>query len=398
MGGVLIEGARACGKTTTALHFSASNVRLDSSEDMAFIAQNNPELLLSGETPRLIDEWQVAPSIWNAVRTEIDTRQDTGQFILSGSATPTDTVTMHTGAGRIARIRMRPMSLSESQDSTDEISLHELKNGQHKVAGHSKLSYAAMAELAERGGWPALLGQAGSKVSVFSRGYVDNLIHIELQGHEKKIYDPIRVERTVQSLARNIAGEATNARVLAEVNSDGRSVDEKTLRADLDSLQRVFVYEPLPAWNVDVRSRSRLRKKAKIHFADPSIALASLKIGAERLMKQPQYFGFIFESMVVRDVRSLSSQDGGEVFHYRDDAGLEIDVIIDYPDTWAAIEVKLGSSQIPEAEEHLLRLKNNKVDTAKVGDPAFLAIVTATEYAYTLPSGVHIIPLGCLGR
>jgi predicted AAA+ superfamily ATPase len=215
-----------------------------------------------------------------------------------------------------------------------------------------------------------------------------------LQGPEKKIYDPIRVERTIQSLARNIAGEATNARVLAEVNSDVRSVDEKTLRADLDSLQRVFVYEPLPAWSVDVRSRSRLRKKGKIHFADPSIALASLKIGAERLMMQPQYFGFVFESMVVRDVRSLSSRDGGEVFHYRDDAGLEIDVAIDYPDTWAGIEVKLDSSQIPEAEEHLLRLKNHKVDTAKVGDPAFLAIVTATEYAYNAAFWCARYPLG----
>ncbi len=396
MGAVLIEGPRACGKTSTGQHVAASSVRLDSSPALIQLAELDPGQLLRGETPRLIDEWQLAPELWNAIRHEVDDRQKPGQFILSGSAAPADDITRHSGAGRFGRLRMRPMSLAEAQVSSGEVSLAALKTGA-KVSGRSPLSYAQLATHAVRGGWPALLALTDRQAALFNRSYVDDLCSTDVPSAVGVRHDPGRLRRLIASVARNVSSEATLESLARDVAGEGSPIDPKTIATYLDALRQVFALEDLPAWSVALRSRSRLRTSAKLHLADPSLACASLGIGHERLARDPEYFGQVFESMVVRDLRSLASVDFGRVHHYRDNTGLEIDAIVEYPSgRWGAIEVKLGASRVPDAERSLLALRDSRVDLAKVGDPAFLAVVTGTEYAYTLPSGVHVVPLGVL--
>ncbi len=397
-GAVVLEGARAAGKTATALQHSRSSVRLDASPSLLEVADLSPELILEGNVPRLVDEWQLAPSLWNVIRHEVDFRQAKGQFILSGSATPEDDVTRHTGAGRFGRLRLRPMSLYEVGASSGAVSLAELVAGAGRVGAASGLSYRDMAVHAVRGGWPGLLGVPDDAAALANASYLDDLIRIELPTAADVRHDPIRVRRLVESLARNVATEAKIVSLAADVNADGGDTHATTLRVYLDALERVFAVEPQPAWNVALRSRSRLRTTAKVHFVDPSLACAALRVGADRLARDVDYFGCVFESMVVRDLRVYASLDRGEVFHYRDNTGLEVDVVIEFPGGgWGAVEVKLGEQRLADAEASLLKLARERVDTALVGEPAFLAVVTAGQFARTLPSGVHVIPLATLG-
>lgn len=397
-GAVVLEGARAAGKTATALQHSRSSVRLDASPSLLEVADLSPELILEGDVPRLVDEWQLAPSLWNVIRHEVDFRQAKGQFILSGSATPEDDVTRHTGAGRFGRLRLRPMSLYEVGASSGAVSLAELVAGAGRVGAASGLSYREMAAHAVRGGWPGLLGVPDDAAALANASYLDDLIRIELPTAADVRHDPIRVRRLVESLARNVATEVKIAGLAADVNADGGDTHATTLRVYLDALERVFAVEPQPAWNVALRSRSRLRTTAKVHFVDPSLACAALRVGADRLARDVEYFGCVFESMVVRDLRVYASLDRGEVFHYRDNTGLEVDVVIEFPGGgWGAVEVKLGEQRLADAEANLLKLARERVNTALVGEPAFLAVVTAGQFARTLPSGVHVIPLATLG-
>ena len=397
MGAVLIEGARGCGKTSTGLEHARSSLRLDSSAQLIELASLNPADLLKGEAPRLIDEWQLAPSLWNVIRHEIDDRQRRGQFILSGSAAPPEDVTRHSGAGRIARLRMRPMSLAESQRSTSEVSLGTL-GGDVQVGGTSPLSYADLAVEAVRGGWPALLSATAADAVTFNRSYVDDLCSSAIPLATGVRHDSVRMRWLLGAISRNIASEATLENLARDVSADGGQLNSETVRTYLDALTTVFALEELPAWSVALRSRSRLRTSSKLHLADPALACAVLGIGAERLAGDPEFFGQVFEAMAIRDVRALSAAEQGRVYHYRDNTGLEVDAILEYPDgRWAAIEVKLGSNKIADAEKALLTLRDQRVDLDRVGPPAFLAIVTGTQYAYTLPSGVHVIPLGVLG-
>lgn len=397
MGGVLIEGARGSGKTWTGQQHSHSSLRLDSSPSLIELASLNPTELLKGETPRLIDEWQLAPSLFNVIRHEIDDRQRRGQFILSGSSTPLDDGSRHTGAARIARLRMRPMSLAESRRSTSEISLAAIREAS-SVSATSPLSYTDLAVEAVRGGWPALLDASPTDAATFNRSYVEDLCTSGIPLATGVRHDPVRMRRLLESVARNISAEATLERLAGDVSADGGRLNSETARTYLDALTRVFAFEELHAWSVALRSRSRLRTSSKLHLADPALACAVLGIGADRLAGDPEFFGQIFEAMVVRDLRVLTSADEGRVYHYRDNTGLEVDAIIEYPDGgWAAIEAKLGSTKIAAAEKSLLTLRDSRVDLDRVGRPAFLAIVTGTQYAYTLPSGIHVIPLGVLG-
>ncbi|HNV11698.1 MAG TPA: DUF4143 domain-containing protein [Propionibacteriaceae bacterium] len=398
MGGVLIEGPRGCGKTSTALRHSRSSVRLDASPQLIELAALNPGELLQGDTPRLVDEWQLAPTLWNVIRHEIDDRQARGQFILSGSAVPPEDATRHSGAGRFARLKMRPMSLAESLRSTSQVSLSGLQDAS-TVTGTSSLSYADLAAEAVRGGWPALLTSSPREAAMFNRAYCDDLYGADIPLATGVKHDPIRLQRLVEAVARNIAGEATLESLARDVSADGGQLSPGTARTYLDALTRVFALEELPPWSVALRSKSRLRTTAKLHLADPALACAALGIGVDRLANDPEFFGQIFESMVIRDLRALTSAELGRVYHYRDNTGLEVDAILEYPDgRWAAIEVKLGSTRIPQAEAALQALRDERVNLDRVGPPAFLAIVTGTQYAYTLPSGVHVIPLGVLGR
>lgn len=397
MGAVLIEGARGCGKTSTGLEHSRSSIRLDSSPQLVELASLNPLELLKGETPRLVDEWQLAPALWNVIRHEIDDRQQRGQFILSGSATPPDDVTRHSGAGRFARLRMRPMSLAESQRSTSAVSLAQLTN-EARVGGTSQLSYTDLAAEAVRGGWPALLTASPREAVTFNRSYCDDLCSSDIRLATGVRHDPVRMRRLLESVSRNIAGEATLGSLAKDVSADGGHLNPETARTYLDALTRVFALEELPAWSVALRSKSRLRTSPKLHLADPALACAALGIGVDRLAHDPEFFGQVFEAMAVRDLRALAGAELGRVYHYRDNTGLEVDAILEYPDgRWAAIEVKLGSSRIPQAEKNLVTLRDTRVDLSRVGPPAFLTIVTGTQYAYTLPTGVHVIPLGILG-
>ncbi len=397
MGGVLIEGPRACGKTSTGLEHARSSLHLDASPQLVELASLDPGQLLAGEVPRLIDEWQLAPSLWNVIRHETDERQQRGQFILSGSATPAEDITRHSGAGRIARLRMRPMSLAESRRGTSEVSLATLRNDS-RVSGVSPLGYADLAVEAVRGGWPALLTATPDEAVTFNRSYVDDLCSSEVELATGVRHDPVRMRRLLESVSRNIAGEATLENIARDVSADGGQLNPETARSYLDALAKVFALEELPAWSVALRSKSRLRTRSKLHLADPALACAALGIGAERLAGDPEFFGQVFEAMVIRDLRALSSAELGRVYHYRDNTGLEADAILEYPDgRWAAIEVKLGSARLADAEKSLLTLRDARVDLDRIGSPAFLAVVTGTQYAYTLPSGVHVIPLGVLG-
>lgn len=396
-GGVVIEGARACGKTSTGIEHSSSSVRLDDPRSTQ-LAALDPALLLTGDTPRLIDEWQLQPDLWNTVRHEIDQRRTSGQFILSGSATPADDIRRHTGVGRIGRLRMRPMSLAESQQSTSLVDLGQLTHATRLSGVQGALTYQELAEAAVTGGWPALIGKRGSFASRFNRAYVEDLssLHIpELLGTRP---DSIRFTRLFQSLARNVGSEVSASTLAADVNADGTDISAKSVRIYLDALTRIFVLEELPAWSVALRSKARLRNQSKLTLAEPALACASLGVSASSLAQDPEYFGQVFENMAVRDVRTYASVLDASVFHYRDSNGLEADMVLEFPDgSWAALEVKLGSSErvLESAEANLLKLKNT-VDTQRRGEPRFLAVVTGGEFGFTLASGVHIIPLSAL--
>ncbi len=396
LGGVLVEGPRGCGKTTTALQHAGSHVRLDSGPTVLELASLDPMSLLAGPTPRLVDEWQLAPGLWNVVRHEIDDRQGRGQFILSGSSSPAQDRSRHSGAGRIGRLRMRPMSLAESGHSSRMVSLNELAAGD-SISGRCDLTYTGLAERSVIGGWPGLLGASHRQAVAFNRSYLDDLCVTAIPLATGVRHDPVRLRRLLESVARNIASEVTLERLAADVSADGGALDPKTARAYLDALATVFALDELPAWSVALRSKSRLRTSPKLHLVDPALACAALGITADRLAKDPEFFGQIFESVVTRDIRSLVEARFGHVYHYRDNTGLEIDLIVEFEDgTWAAIEVKLGAARIPVAEKSLLALRDARVDLDRVGRPSFLAVITGTEYAYTLPSGVHVIPLATL--
>jgi predicted AAA+ superfamily ATPase len=397
MGGVVIEGARGCGKTSTGLRFARSSIRLDSSPQAVALADLDPASLLQGDTPRLIDEWQLAPTLWNVIRHEIDDRQAKGQFILSGSATPPDDIRRHSGAGRIARLRLRTMSLSESGRSTAAVSLAALP-GQSAISGvRSSLTYRDLAVEAVRGGWPGLIGSDLADAMEYNASYIADLCSIDIPVATRSFHDPVRLRRLLESLGRHIATEASIQTLTADVAADGASLDRGTVRTYLDALTTVFALEELPAWSVALRSRTRLRSRPRIQLADPALACAALGVSTQRLAGDPEFFGQVFEAMAIRDLRSYADALRARVYHYRDETGLEVDTIIEYPDgAWAGCEVKLGSSMIESAERNLLKLRDERIDTARMGHPAFLAVITGTEYGYTLPSGVHVIPLAAL--
>lgn len=397
MGGVIIEGPRACGKTTTGLQHARSAVRLDESPELVTLATLDPKSLLVGDTPRLIDEWQLAPTLWNVIRHEIDDRQQQGQFILSGSATPPDDIRRHSGVGRIARVKMRTMSLAESGRSNASVSLSQLSRTEPLTGVRSELTYRDLASEAIRGGWPSLVDAPIANAMEFNESYFADLTSTELHTAVGVRHDPARVRRLLASLARNISSEATLEKLVSDVNADGSSIARNTIREYLDALGTVFAYEELPAWSASLRSRTRLRQQPKLQMVDPSLACAALGLTPQRLAQDPEYFGQVFESLVIRDLHAYMSADGGHLFHYRDSSNLEIDVVLEFPTgEWAAVEVKLGSSMVPAAEANLIKLRDERIDTERMGAPRFLAVVTGTEFGYTLPSGVHVVPVGTL--
>ena len=397
-GAVVIEGPRVCGKTTTARQAAASEVLMDADPTVRPTMAVDPRLLIEGPAPRLIDEWQAEPDIWNYVRRAVDDRPGLGHFILTGSAVPPDDITRHTGAGRVGRLRLRPMSLFELGHATGRVSLKRLLGGVSVPRLVSDQPLADLAVLVCVGGWPGhSRRKTGEAALLANRDYLDEVRRVDIRRVDGIARDPERVGRFLQALARNTATCASVATIVRDAAGTDHSLTEETARSYLAALERLMVVEHQPPWGPHLRSRSRLRHSPKRHFTDPSLATAALHAGPDHLMKDIPWFGLLFESMVVRDLRVYAQAMGGRVFHYRDNTGLEVDAIVDAgPGRWAAFEVKLGQGRIDDAAAALIRFAN-RVDTDRSGQPAALAVITGGGHGYQRHDGVGVIPVGTLG-
>lgn len=396
-GAVVIQGPRATGKTTTGLQVANSSVRLDSDPQLPSIAETSPGVVLSGDTPRLIDEWQLAPTLWNAVRHEVDQRSVPGQFVLTGSATPPDDITRHSGAGRFRRITLRPMTLGESGESAGTVGFAELFSGD-VIAGIGGPTVEDYASILVRGGWPILVAQTNRSPQDYLGSYLDDIARVDLPGVEVQS-DPLRVRALVRALARNTSTEvsATKLSAEAEIGEAGVEVSAQTVRRYLDALTRVFVIEEQPAWAPHLRSKVRLRTHPKWHFIDPSLAAAALGAGPNALLGDLNTLGLLFESLCIRDLRVLSQPLGGTVYHYRDENGLEVDAIVELNDgRWAAFEVKLGGSKNIDMAADNLRALEKKVSQQRASELASLNVLTAGNTSYTREDGVNVVALGHL--
>ena len=398
-GAVLIEGAKWSGKTRTASNTSKSALYMqdpDNAVSYQAMADNKPSLLLHGDAPRLIDEWQMAPVLWDAVRFEVDKRAKTGQFILTGSAVPSDNVTAHTGTGRISRVLMRTMSLYESLESNGTVSLSDIFDGKHDIGSVSSLTIEQIAFALCRGGWPASITHKEKAALRMSMDYVEAIINHDVSRVDDVEKNPSRVRLLLRSLSRNIATLASIQTIHSDIEATDTTISDKTISSYLNALRRIYVVEDLPAWSPSLRSKTAIRTSSKRHFVDPSIATAVMRINPEGILKDFETFGFLFESLCVRDMRIYAQVNDGEVFHYRDKNDLEADIIIYLRDgRWGAIEVKLGSKQIEEAAKNLLKLKE-KIDTDKMAEPSFLMVLTGGQFAYRREDGVLVVPLGCM--
>jgi predicted AAA+ superfamily ATPase len=398
-GAVLITGCKWCGKTMSAEQHANSVLYMqdvDNSRTYLNMADTKPSLLLKGETPRLIDEWQMAPVLWDAVRTEVDRRGVGGQFILTGSAVPIDNATLHTGTGRIARVLMHTMSLYESGESSGEVSLAKLFEGTQEEGGSSTQQIEDLSYVICRGGWPAALSFEREDALEVARNYVDAIINEDISRVDGVERNPHRALNLLRSLSRNICTMATNATIIADVAASEASMTPPTVDAYMNALRRIFVVEDTPAWSPAMRSKSALRTAAKRNFVDPSIAAAVLRSNPNKLLLDFNTFGFLFESLCHRDMRIYAQAIDGDIFHYRDRNNLEADMIVELRDgRWAAIEVKLGSKQIDEAAANLIKV-SSKIDTDKMGHPSFLMVLTGGEYAYKRADGVWVVPIAAL--
>lgn len=396
-GAVVLEGPKACGKTTTARQFAASEVLLDVDKNARQAAKIEPELILSKDAPQLIDEWQLEPDIWNCIRRTIDERNKPGQFILTGSAVPSDDIARHTGAGRLTRIKMRPMTLYETNHSTGEISLKDMLDGKSPKSKDPGLRIKDLAERIAVGGWPFLLGLDITESLQGVRNYLDEIRRGDISRVDQTRRDPDKVGWFLQSLARNISTTAAISTLSADIRGGNGSLHGDTVHEYLNVLSRLMVIEEQPAWAPHLRSKSRLRKSSKHHFVDPSLAVAALRATPERLLKDIEFLGLLFESLVIRDLRVLAQPIDARVFHYLDNTGLEVDAIVEAPDgRWGAFEVKLSSDRVEEGKKSLLKF-TDKVDMKKCGKPSILGVIVGKGYGHLLGDGVAVIPIGALG-
>ena len=396
-GAVVIEGPRACGKTTTAQQIAASEVRLDVDHVARRLASLEPARVLIGNVPRLIDEWQLEPAIWNHVRRAVDDRRRPGQFILTGSAVPADDATRHTGAGRLTRLRMRPLSLFELGHSSGEISLAGLLEGTPASAGSSVILLDDLADLICVGGWPVNLGRSSSLAIRANSDHLDEIRRLDIANGDGRKRDPVRVGMLLRSLARNVATPAATATLASDTGEGTSAIREHTAADYLRALERIMIVENQLAWPTHLRSRSVLRSKPIRHLADPSLAVAAVRATPARLLRDLNFLGLLFESMVVRDLRVYAQAADAEVFHYREKGGLEVDAILQANDgRWAAFEVKLGEGRADAGAANLLRLAE-RVDPERMGKPMALGVIVSSGYGYTREDGVSVIPIGALG-
>ena len=397
MGAVVLEGARATGKTMTGSHHAKSVARVDLELSAQPMLADNPELLLAGAAPRLLDEWQMLPALWNLVRHEVDRWAAPGQFILTGSAIPEDDATRHSGAGRFSRLRMRPFSTSESHPTETPIHLHELLQGIARIQGVSTLDFTTLLSRMTSGGWPAVQGR-DSGAERWVRSYVEEITRIDVAriGVTTKRRDPEKILRVMMSLARNIGSALRISTIIQDAAGPEGALAHETVAGYLEALRRVFILEELPAWRPHLRSSTELRTTPKFYFVDPSIGPATLRLSAARMSNDLEYVGQVFENLVIRDLLIYSEACGARMSYYRDNSGLEVDVIIEGDDAaWIAIEIKLGQRNLDAAAMSLLRF-SEKIDTRKSGQPKALIIITGGGYAFTRSDGVHVVPIDLL--
>jgi len=396
-GAVLIQGIKGSGKTETALQIAKSHTRFDIDKNVPLQMEVDPFELLEGTTPRLIDEWQEYPEIWNYIRHAVDDRKQKGQFILTGSANPEERAKLHSGAGRFAVMKMRPLSLFESGLSTGEVSLKALMEGTSQKSKIVDFHIKTLAETISIGGLPNLVGESCAEALHFMRNYIKLIAEVDVSRVGDKKRDPIKVTKLLQSLARNTATLVTMTTLSQDVSgSDGGSISNETVSEYIEVLERLMIVEQLPAWSCHLRSSATLRKSPKRFFVDPAIAVAALGLTPEKLLQDLNYFGLLFESQVMRDLRIYAENIDGAVFHYRDSDNLETDAIIEMPDgNWGAFEVKLGIGAVDEAAKNLLKLKD-KINTKKTRLPATLTVITANGFAHHRKDGVSVVPISTL--
>lgn len=404
-GAVLIEGPKWCGKTTTAEQIANSVLYMDDPEKREqniIMASISPKRLLEGDTPRLIDEWQIAPKLWDTVRFEVDHRNEFGQFILTGSAVPIDTEEItHSGTGRITWMIMRPMSLYESGESTGEVSLEKLFDSPETIVGKSELNIERLAFACCRGGWPQTLEMRNEIALDQAYDYYDAVVNSDINRADGIKKDAEKVKRLMRSYARNQGTQTANT-VLAEDTSsnDGSPINEETVAKYVNALKKIFVIEDVPAWNPNLRSKTAIRTADTRYFVDPSLAIASLGAGPNDLLQDPNTFGLIFETLCIRDLRVYSDALNGSVYHFRDKDGLECDAVIHLRNgSYGLIEIKLGGDKLINEGAETLKQLYRKIDTSKMKNPSFMMVLTGTgDYAYKRSDGVYVVPIGSLKR
>lgn len=401
-GAILIEGPKWCGKTTTAKEFSNSLLsmdRPDMTKQYQDMAQINPQILLEGETPRIIDEWQIAPNLWNAVRYEVDQRKEMGQFILTGSAVPLDLDnSFHTGTGRISRLKMRTMSLLESQESNGRVSLSKLFEGA-VPSGKSQTTIEELAFWICRGGWPQSVKLANKPALFQAIDYHEAIISQDISRVDNVSRDKEKARRLLRSYARHVGSQTSYEAIRQDMlSNDIGTFDEKTLYSYVDALTKIFVIEDSPAWNPNLRSKVAIRTTDTRYFVDPSIAAASLGVGPKDLINDLNTMGFLFENLAIRDLRVYADSLFGNVYHYRDSSNLECDAVVHLRNgSYGLIEIKLGGdTHIETGAKTLLNLAS-KIDHEKMKEPSFLMVLCGiAPFAYKRKDGVLVVPISCL--
>ena len=402
-GAVVIEGPKWCGKTTTAMQVAGSILRMDEPskrETNIQMSEIDPGRLLKGNVPRLIDEWQIAPKLWDAARYEVDTRGEEGQFILTGSAVPIESREItHSGTGRFTWLMMRPMSLFESGDSTGEVSLNQLFGNPSVIDGMNNLSIEKLAFLICRGGWPHAVVMKEKPALLQAEDYYEAVIKSDINRADGVSKNPERVKRLMRSFARNQGTQISNTMLRDDIiSNDTESLNEDTIASYINALKNIFVVEDMPAWNPNLRSKTSIRTSDTRYYVDPSIAVAALGIGPKDLTNDLNTMGLLFETLCVRDLRVYAESIGGNVLHYRDKSGLECDTVIHLKNgRYGLVEIKLGGQKFIEDAAENLKSLSNKIDTSKMPAPSFLMIVIGIgEFAYKREDGIFIVPIGCL--
>ena len=402
-GAVLIEGPKWCGKTTTAEQIAASILYMDEpekKEQNIVMSELNPKRLLKGAAPRLIDEWQIAPKLWDAIRFEVDHRGELGQFVLTGSAVPVDTKEItHSGTGRFTWLTMRPMSLYESGDSTGEVSLKDLCDGALEIDGASELDIDRLAFLVCRGGWPQAVDMRDEIALDQAMDYYDAVVRSDINRADGVQKNTEKVRRLMRSYARNQGSQVANTVLAQDVSAnDESSMSDETVASYINALRKIFVVEDMPAWNPNLRSKTAIRSSDTRYYIDPSIAAAALGIGPKDLMNDLKTFGFLFETLCIRDLRVFADALNGEVYHYRDKDGQECDAVIHLKNgKYGLIEIKLGGDKLIEEGAASLKNMEAKIDTDKMNVPSFLMVLIGIgDYAYRRQDGVYVVPIGCL--